>query len=477
MSLRLRLLALLLLAPSLHAAELPAPVAEALLASGIPASHVGVLVQTLDASEPELAFGVERSFNPASVMKLLTTLAALDSLGPAHVWKTRVHAAGEIRDGVLYGDLVFEGGGDPSLTLERFWSLLREVRAQGIVRIRGDVIIDQSHYAIEASDPGQFDNAPLRPYNAPPAALLVSHNALNLRLNPEPEGIRAWLDAGPAGEVELAITPDTGACNGFRDQLSVHEDAGRLRLQGRYPVACGSQTVWLNLLAPDRTVASAFTALWAELGGQVDGAVRPGSPVESARLLLEFESPPLAQIARDVNTYSNNVMAKMLYLNLGAARFGAPANWDKAERALRAWLKENGLAFPELVLENGAGLSRIERISATSLARLLQWATRRPAYFSFAASLPVLGVNGTTRSRLIGSPAAGRAWLKTGTLKNARNLAGYVLDEAGQRKVLVLLVNHLRADAAGPVQDALIQWAISSPETAKPAAKAHQNGN
>lgn len=460
-------LCLLLLALSTAvSAALPGTVAQALKQADIPDSHIGVWVQPLEAVEPELSHGADRSLNPASVMKLLTTLAALDGLNPSHTWKTRVLVDGEIRNGVLRGALVLQGGGDPSLSLERFWLLLRELRARGVREIRGDVLIDQAYYQVEAGDPGRFDQAPLKPYNAAPTALIVSQNAIALRLAPDAGRVRAQLEPPLAGiAVKNELSLGNGPCNGWQDGVAPGLDGATLRLQGSYPAACADQVLWLNLLPPSDTVGAVFSALWQELGGRHQGGVRLGATPATARLLFEFDSVPLAQIARDVNTFSNNVMAKMLLLNLGAARYGAPATWDKGERAIRAWLAERRLDMPELVIENGAGLSRIDRISAASLAKLLVWAPQSPAFYAFAASLPVLGQNGTLRSRLKDSPQAGRAWLKTGSLNGVRNLAGYVLDRQGRRKVLVFLVNHANASAAGKAQEALIDWAIGPGKT------------
>ncbi len=445
-------------------ADLPAAVDQALRQAGIPDTHVGILVRDIDNPAPLLAHGEGRSLNPASVMKLVTTLAALDTLGPAHTFKTRIWVEGEIKDGILTGNLILQGGGDPGLTQERFWLLLRELRARGLREIRGDVIFDNSFYELESVDPAAFDQAPLRPYNAPPAALLANFNTLNLRLGVLGNLVQARIDADDALPLDNRLEASDVPCNGWREQLGVTLEEGRLTLAGRYPTACGEQVHPLNLLSPEATVAVLFRTLWREAGGLHTGRIRPCTPGPDARLLLEFDSPPLSSLVRDVNKFSNNVMAKMLFLNMGANRYGAPATWDKGARALREWLAEKGLMSEEIVLENGSGLSRIERISAASLARLLAYAASRPAYYEFAASLPAVGLEGTQKGRLNGSPLAGQAWLKTGSLNGARNLAGYVLRPDGRRRILVMLVNHRNALAAAKAQDALLEWAASAPE-------------
>ncbi len=458
---------LLLLAAVFHApafAQLPAPVARALEAAGIPDSDVALVVQPLDADQPLIAHGAERALNPASTIKLLTTLVALDSLGPAHRFKTRVYTRGELKGDTLHGNLILKGGGDPSLTLERFWLLLREVRARGIRHIQGDVLIDQSCYDLPPADPAAFDQAPLRPYNAPPAALLVDFNTLSLRITPDNGGLRLSLDP-PGLPVRQTLRLTRGACNHWSAGLDYELAQGALHVSGQYPASCGAQTLRLSLLTPDRGVAAAFIALWNELGGSLSGEVLAAHLPEDARLLLEFDSLPLSRIVADINEHSNNVMARMLYLNLGALRYGAPATPAKGEAAIRAWLKAQGLEMPELKLENGAGLSRVERISAASLTALLRFAARRPLIHDLIASLPALGLEGTLKRRLADSPMAGRAWLKTGSLNGVRNLAGYIMDASGRRHILVFLINHPQAAAATAAQDAAIDWVYRLPET------------
>jgi D-alanyl-D-alanine carboxypeptidase/D-alanyl-D-alanine-endopeptidase (penicillin-binding protein 4) len=155
---------------------------------------------------------------------------------------------------------------------------------------------------------------------------------------------------------------------------------------------------------------------------------------------------------------SNNVMARHLYLTLGAESAGPPATSDKAATAVRSWLAHKGIPAPELVLENGSGLSRVERISAGSLASLLQAAWRSAVMPEFIASLPVAAMDGTMRRRLVGSGVAGQAHIKTGLLSDVRAMAGYVLDRGGRRHIVVMIVNHPGAHESQPAMDALLRW-------------------
>jgi D-alanyl-D-alanine carboxypeptidase/D-alanyl-D-alanine-endopeptidase (penicillin-binding protein 4) len=454
---------LLCLCAGLAHAQLPTAVSAALQQAGIAEAHVSAEVRDLASGAPLLSHEAGQALNPASVMKLVTTLAALDTLGPAHTFRTRVLVEGEIRDGVLTGNLVLQGGGDPSLTVERFWLLLRQLRARGLREIHGQLVIDASYYAPRPLAP-PFDAYPLRAYNAAPSALAVNFNTLNLNLLASENQLHAWLE--PATEmlgIEHQLTPADGGCNGWRDQFQPSLAGSVLTLNGRYPACCQQQSLALGLLPGDANAYAHFKALWQQLGGSGPSGFVSREATLDALPLLDFDSLPLSQLVRDINKYSNNLMAKMLFLNLGALRHGAPASEAKAIQAIRDWLAERGLDLPDLTLENGSGLSRLERISAASLARLLAWAAGRPAYYEFAASLPAVGLEGTQKNRLENaSTLAGRAWLKTGSLDNARNLAGYVLGPQGERRVLVCLINDDKAPAAGMALQALLEWAASA---------------
>lgn len=443
-------------------AQLPDALGQTLRRAGLPESAIGLVVQPLDSDRAEFAHNAGEAFNPASVMKLLTTLAALDTLGPSHRFTTRVLIDGNLANGILRGNLVLQGRGDPALNVERFWALVHEIRLRGIREIHGDILLDNGYFAIDPVDPGDFDQSPLKTYNAHPAALLVNSNAMALSLSPLGGGVDGRLDP-PALPLEIAAHIQTdSACPDGPESVDVRKQDDRLIVAGGYPESCGARILWLNLMCPAATSALYFKTLWAESGGVVTGQMRLGSPGPDARVLVEKESIPLSLIVRDTNKFSNNVMAKMLLLDLGAARFGEPATWEKGQAAIQAWLAEKGLGIPELVIENGSGLSRRERLSPASVAMLLAWAAKQPLYYEFAASLPALGQEGTQRRRMNGSAHAGRAWLKSGSLNGVRNLAGYFLDASGRRKLLVLFIRDASSAQATRVQEAIIDWALAS---------------
>lgn len=445
--------------------RLPPAVAEALAQAGIPDSSVGIFVQEIQGPRPVLAHGEERALNPASTIKLLTTFSALDQLGPAYQWTTEVYADGPLQGDVLNGNLILKGAGDPRLTLENFWLMLRNLRARGVREIRGDLVLDRSYFAREDIDPAEFDNEPTRPYNTPPDALLVNFKALRLQFVPDAERQAVRILAEPAlPQIQILnnVTLDNERCDDWVGRLKLtalgDRASARLLFSGNYSLACGEKERNYSVLGHAQYLHGLFTLLWRELGGAFTGAVRDGVAAPGARLLLAHQTQSLAEIARDINKYSNNVMARQLYLALGAITLGAPASNEKSSRSIKQWLAARRLAMPELTLENGSGLSRVERISAKSLGQLLLTAQRSAVMPEFVASLPLVAVDGTMKKRLTGADIAGQAHIKTGSLTGVRAIAGYVLDARGRTIIVVCIVNHARAQSASVVQDALLNW-------------------
>lgn len=445
--------------------QLPPPVAQALAIAGIPESSVGIYVQDVSAERPVLAVGEDRVLNPASTIKLVTTFAALDLLGPSYRWSTEVHAAGPIQGDVLAGDLVIRGLGDPRLTLENFWLMLRELRARGLREIRGDLIADRSYFNVPDMPPSNFDNEPTRPYNTPPDALMVNFKAVRLQFAPDAERrvVRIIMQpALPQVQVVNNLVLDNEPCGDWmsRIKFSAQGDnaSARLAFAGNYSTACEEQERHYSVLGHAQYLHGLFTLLWRELGGTFSGALRESETPQGARRLLVHQTQTLAEIVRDINKFSNNAMARQLYLAMGAISQGAPATFDKSQRVISQWLTSRQLAMPELVLENGSGLSRLERSSARGLARLLVAAHRSAVMPELMASLPLAAVDGTMRRRLNGAEIAGQAHIKTGTLNGARALAGFVLDAKGRRMAVVFIANHARAGGVQAAQDALLKW-------------------
>lgn len=457
---------LAVLAATAVRAQLPEPVARALAQAGIPESAAGIYVHETGAERPLLASGADRPLNPASTIKLVTTYAGLELLGPAYVWVTDAYAGAPVKDGVLAGDLVLRGRGDPKLTIENFWLLLRGLRGRGLREIRGDLVLDRSYFPADDYDPSRFDDQPTRPYNTGPDALLVNFKAVRLQFIPDAAARAVQIVTEPVlPQIQVVnnLTLDAkGGCGDWVGKLKLDAQgsaqAARFVFNGVFPASCGERVRNFSVLSHAQYAYALFRELWRELGGSFTGAVREGTAAPDARLLASVQSPSLSEVVRDINKYSNNVMARQLFLTLGAVGAGAPASADKTARVIRQWLAGKGLSFPDLALENGSGLSRVERITAKNLGELLLAAYKSPVMPELMASLPLAAVDGTMKKRLSGADVAGQAHIKTGTLSGVRAIAGYVLDARGRRVVVVFIVNHANAGNAQPVQDALLRW-------------------
>jgi D-alanyl-D-alanine carboxypeptidase/D-alanyl-D-alanine-endopeptidase (penicillin-binding protein 4) len=332
------------------------------------------------------------------------------------------------------------------------------LRARGIGDIAGDLVLDRSAFSLPPHDPAEFDNEPLRPYNAGPDALLINLKSLRLTLRPElKQKVVQIIPETPSDELRIAnrLRLVDEPCGDWREKFKVSLNEDAIDLHGNFPVACGDKALHLSPWSANVQVEHLFRALWRELGGTLRGKVREGTTPDSARLVAAQESPALGEIVREINKFSNNVMARQVFLSIDAAR---PATSEGARRRIKAWLSGKELRMPELVLDNGSGLSRSERISAEGLSQLLLAAWQSPVMPELMSSLPLAGVDGTLKKRLGSSATAGRAHLKTGYLDGVRAIAGYVLDSSNKRWVVVFLINDPKSQLGKPAMDALLRW-------------------
>jgi serine-type D-Ala-D-Ala carboxypeptidase/endopeptidase (penicillin-binding protein 4) len=464
--------------PQLSAQRLPADVEAALNAARVPLDAVAVVVQDVQARTPRVSWQAERAMNPASLMKLLPTLAALELLGPSHTWTTPVWLQGSVRDGVLDGALVIKGQGDPRLVSERLWLLLRRVQQLGVREIRGDIVLDRSAFSIPELPPGEFDGEPHRPYNANADALLLNFRSLVLSFLPDPASGRALVSSEPtlAGvDLPASVPLTSGGCGDWRGQLRADfSDASRIVLAGSYPQACGERHWPVAPADPPGFNARLLTALWRSIGGALSGRVREGV-APAAPPTFELVSPTLAEVVRDINKFSNNVMAQQLFLSLPmlasshapAGVAAPPVTVAAARETLERWAQQRlGTVSRSLVIDNGSGLSRDARASAAALARLLVQAWNSPVMPEFVASLPLAGADGTSR-RMRG--VEGRAHLKTGSLRDVAAVAGYVHAPGGQRYAVVAVANHPNASASRPAFERLIMGLLQEREPAMTA--------
>jgi D-alanyl-D-alanine carboxypeptidase/D-alanyl-D-alanine-endopeptidase (penicillin-binding protein 4) len=442
---------------------LPAEVDAALARAGLPREALAALVVDAEGKlPPRVSHQAGKPVNPASIAKLATTFAALEVLGPAFTWSTPVYLDGIVRDGTLHGNLYLKGQGDPKLVAERLWLLLGRVQGLGVRSIAGDIVLDRSAFEPLPLDPGAFDGEPLRPYNAAPDALLINFRSLVITFTPLGAQAQVHMEpplAGVALPVNVPLAP--GGCGNWRGGLKADfTDPSRIRFAGTYPAECGERIWPLAYADPASHAARSVAGLWYRMGGVLTGQVREGQVPPGLVPVFELESPPLAEVVRDINKFSNNVMAQQLFLTLSLQQNGV-GTLEGSRAAMRQWWVDRFAEAETPIFGNGSGLSREERITALQLGRLLQAAWLSPLMPELASSLPLAGIDGTMR-RARGQ-AVGLAHLKTGSLRDVTGVAGYVHAASGKRYVLVAIANHPQAHAARPAIEALIEWAARDP--------------
>ncbi|MGB3918726.1 MAG: D-alanyl-D-alanine carboxypeptidase/D-alanyl-D-alanine-endopeptidase [Thiothrix litoralis] len=445
-------------------ADLPDEIKTLMQQYKIPADNLSVYIRDLNADVPMVVHHDKVPRNPASVMKLLTTWTALKLLGPSYTWKTEAWTRGEFKDGVLNGDLILKGFGDPFLTDEAFWQLLHDLQLKGLKEIRGNLIVDNSYFSIPDYDPAAFDNEPTRVYNAQPSALMFNFQANRFLFEADKSNGKVGITPFPlipGLQLENSMTLSKGGCSKQHYRPDFEQESTGLKVSGAYSADCGKNFILRVMSTPEQHVFNAFQDVWHSQGGVFNGKLQTGQVQASDVLLHTHESRTLGEQIRFVNKWSNNVMARNIFLTLGAEMLGAPATLDKSRMATAELLQKSGIEYTGMVVENGSGLSRVARLSARQLGQLLEVAWRDPYMPEFMASMPLLGEDGTLATRFKNADLRGRSHMKTGTLNDATAIAGYMITRSGKRLVIVLQHNGREAQGSGRrLQDAILTWAF-----------------
>ncbi|WP_058022168.1 D-alanyl-D-alanine carboxypeptidase/D-alanyl-D-alanine endopeptidase [Pseudohongiella spirulinae] len=436
-----------------------------------PEDSFALLVQEIGSYTPVLAINTDLPLNPASTMKTLTTLAALDMLGPAYTWRTELYALGSINDGVLNGDLLLRGGGDPFLVEEHMRSMLKTLQRRGVQHISGNLLINDTLFDPAVSVEDSLDAQSNRAYNVLPHAAITNFQVVTFYFYPAEDGRNVRIVADPplpGLRIDNRLRVQQGACTGFQRGVSFSEDKSTQTVifSGSFPSQCQEYTMTRAVLDAPTYTYELFRYLWQELGGRFDGSLQTntlpsieGRP--AAEPIVSWQSPPLGDIVKSINKYSNNMMTRQLLLTLGLEHSGAPASINTGIAAIHEYLDGIAVQRTGLLIANGSGLSRDTRLTARMLADSLQHAWQQPIMPEFLSSLPLAGLDGTMDDRLADEPAQGRIHVKTGSLSGVAGIAGYVHAHSGKRYVVVALVNHPGADrgTGQELADALLRWA------------------
>lgn len=488
-----------LLSPSALAADLvsqetalqyiPKAVASSLEKNQIPKESISISVVEIESGRPgkstsktKLDWRSTISMNPASTMKILTTLTGLDILGPQYRWRTNLFTDGFIRQGVLKGNIYLQGTGDPKLIPEELARMMKALQNLGIQKIDGNLFFDRSAYAPSVMEHHTIDGESLRAYNVPPDPLLYAFRTISFQIGKSRTADFIDISYTPAlsqlkviNQMQLVDRPCDSWKSGIRFNLDPEgintktDQLLRAQFSGVFPGDCRSVNYNIVALDANTFLTQGFTAAWELAGGiwaQVPIGRNSTVPI-TARSLLQFEGINLADNVVDINKYSNNVMARQLMLTLALEKMGKPATTENGEIVIQSWLKQQGLEFPGLVIENGSGLSRNEAMTAQQMNSLLLLARNLPAADTFYNSLPIAGTDGTMRNRLMTQlrkflhlKKKPEARIKTGSLTDVRSISGYVMSKSGRMYAVTSFINHPNAWRGLEAHDQLLSWLL-----------------
>ena len=475
----------------------PASVLAALQRANVPLDALALVVLPTTKWGAQWLHQPDRAMQPASTMKLVTSVVALDRLGPNHRGFTELLTAAPQDGDVLRGELVLRGGADPELGLPQMWALLSELRFQGIRELAGDIVLDRNLFRPARMDIGvpPFDEHPEFYYNVIPDALHLSSSQVVVELSSMGAGTpapSAAISAAPssqsgtltvpqaAGQVSARLLPPLPgivvdasellltdrACKDWSNdwqsppRVEIGTDSSRVVLRGGFPRHC-TQRAALQLLDRNVQVEAQLRALWQQLGGEWTGHVREGAAPAAARSLAKHMGRPWGELLRPLNKRSDNAFTRLLYLSLGVkamAQDNQASTAELARREVLRWFAEQRINSAGLVTDNGSGLSRSERITPRQMAQMLLAARSGKQAPELMMSLPVVGMDGNLRNRITMGPSTGQARLKGGTLRNVVALAGYVPDAQGNTWIMSAMINHEHAVKARPALDALVEW-------------------
>lgn len=449
---------------------------EALSMAAVPLNGPG-LDQGINADVP---------MSPGSIMKVITTYAALELLGPTHHWDTDFLTNGDMVGDTLKGDLYVRFGGDPKLTFERLWTTLRELRDMGITRITGDLVLDGSYFEVDGGFPPFEDNGnnPFAPFLVEPSAYLTNLNLMHFQIRADERGTQAW-STPDLSEIKIdnRVTAIAKApCPSRRnfDWVPVLQEGGKVtvRVTGELPQGCRT-TTYLSLLPHEQYSASMIRSLLGEMGIIVSGGDRNGITPESARLVMKTTSPDLVTMVRDINKWSSNVMARQLLLTIGAQNRLDNENDDRVAgiRVIYEWLEKKGIDTAGMVIDNGAGLTRHGKITARQGTKILQHAWNSPYSSDLMTSMPIIAMDGTMARRLRNAGMDGEGRIKTGYLENVRSIAGFTRDENNTTWAVVGMVNNDPAWNGQAVLDRILYSLHFRPPTGTALSRANASSS
>lgn len=446
--------------------QLPAELSRALTRASISPNSVAVWVAPAENNTPVVSHNAQRLMQPASVIKVVTTLASLELLKPNFVWQTQVRAQAFPDKQGIVRSVSFIGSGDPHLMIEQVWLLVEKLRQLGVRKIEGNIIVDRSAFGEQIQDRSSFDGSPDRSYNVQADAALVNLKSMSVTFEPEENGQWARVTALPVLDgytVPKRIRLSSGACGDWKSVLKARFGSEGVRFDGALPAACGVKSLHVARWRSDEYLTRLLRPMFQSVGIVWTGTIEPGQISSDGGVrLAEVQSAPLPQIVSWVNKYSNNTMARHLFLTLSrmdAEGENTPATLARSRAVVDRWLRQTvGSVAANTYIDNGSGLSRKTKITAETLGRVLNYGYKSYVMPEFMASLPLAGFDGTMKKRPL---TVGSAHVKTGLIRDVRSIAGYVTDVHARRWSVVVLMNGKKLDGDRLFSQAVLNWCAS----------------
>jgi len=464
MSLMRNLIIWLLLSLGAFSASMNDTVAQMITKNHIKPEQVSIVIRSAQSGNLLVSHRPDTIRKPASVMKVLTTYSALLELGGSFRWPTKFYYHGSYNKGTIKGDLVIKAYGDPTLSSKDIPHIIARLQKLGIKRITGDIVIDRSFFDVSEKISSGFDSHSFSEYNAMPDAMMFNDHLCTVIVKPQQNQIVAYKSTKDQSyEVVNNIKPTNKSCSGNRSWprvlINTESTPPRVTLSGTLSLKCGPRYIQKLVTHAYESFYYTLRAEMLRYGISYHGQLRLAKVPAGARALFTHYSKPLLQIIAKTNKKSNNLYARHLLLLLGAKRYGTPATESKGRKAIEEILgRLNLIDKNAVVLDNGSGLSRKSRITARVLAKILQDANKRYGA-AWRETLSVAGIDGTIKKRFRHTVAKGRAWMKTGTLKDAKNIAGYVNSKSsGRLYTVVILYNGKEKWKGSSLQNQIITW-------------------
>ena len=447
-------------------AALPQAIEDFLNKDKIDRARVSLLITETKSGRVVAEHRADQSRPPASVIKLATTYAALRTFGPDWRWPTAFYYTGGFVRGTISGDLLVKAYGDPTLSCRDIPGIVTRLKRIGVRKITGDLVIDRSFFATDGRISSGFDNHPYSEYNAMPDAMMFDDHLCRVIVDTGSGEARVSKKlSDPGFRVVNRLKVTNKACRGRyswpRVKITREGKVPTMILSGTLSKYCRPRKIDRVLSEPYHAFASALLQEMARQGIEFDGTVRLRKLSAGAEELMIHESAPLKKILAKTNKKSNNLYARHIFLLLGAKLYGAPATEPKGRNAVKKVLGARGILGGETILDNGCGLSRRTRTTVRAIHKLLQDAYRSYAW-TWMGTLAIAGVDGTIRKRFRNTPVRKRAWMKTGTLKNAKNIAGYVKGRSGKLYTVVIFYNGQTRWLGSLLENQILEWIVKS---------------